>query len=226
MTKDLLINSTYRVTKKTARVSTYGHLSHQTKYLWIALHGSKMLCEQMLYKFDGFDPDTHFVVAPEALNRFYADGFGGDVVASWMTKRDRLHEIEDLTHYLNELLADYSQQVSSDCKKIVLAFSQGGTMAHRWLHRYSVNIDYLIAYSCWIPEEIDLKASSSSFSNINCIYTYGIQDPFLTEKRIQMIKAILKQNELPHKFESYEGDHRVSKEQLQYLFNRYISSPE
>ena len=94
------LKTDYFISPKTARYSTYGELTASTKYFWFALHGSKMLCEQMLYKFKDFDPKEHFVVAPEGLNRFYEKDFGGPVVASWMTKRDRLHEIKDNGNYL------------------------------------------------------------------------------------------------------------------------------
>ena len=89
------IKTNYFISPKTARYSTYGELTPSTKYFWFALHGSKMLCEQMLYKFKNFDPKEHFILAPESFNRFYEKDFGGPVVASWMTKRDRLHEIKD-----------------------------------------------------------------------------------------------------------------------------------
>ena len=72
------INTHHIVTPKTARYVTYGNLSSKTKYFWFVLHGSNMLAEQMLYKFKNFDPELHFVVSPEALSRFYVNGFGGE----------------------------------------------------------------------------------------------------------------------------------------------------
>ena len=65
------LSTQYHITQKTTRYSTYGKLTPTTKYFWFALHGSKMLCEQMIYKFKEFDPSEHFVVAPEAMHRFY-----------------------------------------------------------------------------------------------------------------------------------------------------------
>jgi hypothetical protein len=43
------------------------------------------------------------IIAPEGLSRFYRKGFSGDVVASWMTKDDRLDDMEDYVRYLNDL---------------------------------------------------------------------------------------------------------------------------
>jgi len=216
------IQTNYLEVKKTARYVTYGNLSEKTQYFWLAVHGSNMLCEQMIYKFKEFDPETHFVVAPEALSRFYAKKFGGDVLAAWMTSRDRLKEIDDLAAYLNQLYTLYTKQLSADCKKTILSFSQGGTITYRWLHRLSVEADYLLAYSCWIPEDIDLKLSVTNLNELTTIYTYGIQDQFLTEKRIKVVQEIIQRNDLKIKMEAYEGDHRVSKVQLKAIFEKYI----
>ena len=117
-------------TEKTGRYVTYGNLSADTRYFWFVLHGTRMLCEQMAYKFRDFDHREHFVVAPEGLSRFYANGFGGDVVATWMTSRDRLFEIQDNNHYLYNLYHNFSVNLPSGCQKIILGFSQGGTTAY------------------------------------------------------------------------------------------------
>jgi len=212
----------YIEVKKTARFTTYGKLSQKTKYFWFALHGSKMRCDQILYKFSEFDPETHFIVAPEALSRFYLEGFGGDVVAMWMTKRDRLKEIADFSGYLTALYQKFESQLSPECSKIILGFSQGGTTTYRWLHHDQINVDHLIAYSCWIPEDIDLTLSKTELNATKSIYTYGLQDQFLTADRIEAVNAVIAKNKMDIRFEPYEGMHKISKAQLKNLFDKYI----
>lgn len=216
------INTNHFKTEKTARYSTYGNLSDRTKYFWFALHGSNMRCEQMLYKFSEFNPDEHFIVAPEGLNRHYEKGFGGDVVASWMTKRDRLEEISDFNLYLSSLYAKYSKLLPVACKKIVFGFSQGGTTIFRWLNANSVEVDYVLAYSCWIPEDIDLSSLSSHIPKAKLVYTYGLQDQFLTEERIQQVNDIITRNKLEVKSLPYAGEHRVDKGNLKSIFESYF----
>ncbi|WP_235298089.1 alpha/beta hydrolase [Portibacter marinus] len=209
-------------TKKSARYATWGNLSEKTTYFWFVLHGSKMTCEQMLYKFSDFDPETHFVVAPEALNRFYANGFSGEVVASWMTKRDRLHEITDFSYYLSKLYHVYSNQLPNGTRKVLLGFSQGGTTMYRWLHARKISADMLIPYSCWIPEDIDLKVSKTKLNEMTTIYTYGAKDQFFKEDTHDKIIEVIKKNELDITFEEYDGNHRVDRTQLHKIFKKYI----
>jgi len=216
------LKTDYFISPKTARYSTYGELTASTKYFWFALHGSKMLCEQMLYKFKDFDPKEHFVVAPEGLNRFYEKDFGGPVVASWMTKRDRLHEIKDNGNYLSGLYQHFLAQLPQACKKTIMAFSQGGTIAFRWLHQKKVEVDNVIPYACWIPEDIDLIASKTDLNVPQLLFTYGKEDQFLTKKYIAMVGDVINKSDVKMTFLPYTGDHRISKEQLKLIFEQYI----
>ncbi len=208
--------------EKTAHYGTYGQLSDQTSYFWFVLHGSHMLCEQMLYKFENFDPSTHFVVAPEGLSRFYLKGFSGDVVATWMTKQDRLTEIEDFSTYLHSLYSSYLEKLPKNCKKIVFGFSQGGTSAFRWLHRKKTDLDVLLAYSTWIPEDIDFTKSHTSFDRIKLLYTIGNQDMYLSNGKKELLFDIIQRNGFEVALEFYEGIHKVKKSQLKFLFKKYI----
>lgn len=216
------VTTSYITVERQARFSTWGNLTENTKYFWFVLHGSKMLSEQMLYKFSEFNPDEHFVVAPEALNKFYANGFGGDVVASWMTSRDRLAEIEDFSNYLSVLYSQFETQLPKDCKIILLGFSQGGTTLFRWLNAKQIRANNILGYSCWIPEDIDLKGSQTPFVGIDIVYTYGEQDEFLNAERLSELDDIIKKNNLDITKEPYQGKHRVDRNQLVYLFNKYI----
>ena len=216
------IKTHHIVTSKTARYTAYGELSSKTKYFWFVLHGSNMLSEQMLYKFKDFDPETHFVIAPEGLSRFYVNGFGGEVVASWMTKRDRLEEIHDFSVYCSTLYDTYVQKLPDFCKTIIMGFSQGGVTAMRWLHHLDVTVDFLIPYACWIPEDIDYSTAKTDWNKICKILTYGSEDQFLNEKKIIEIQEICKAGNLDFHNEIYAGDHRVDKKQLKKIFKQYI----
>lgn len=214
--------TSYIKIQKTARYVSYGNQSSKTKYFWFVLHGSKMTCEQIMYKFREFNPDEHYIVVPEALNRFYLEGFGGDVVASWMTKRDRLKEIDDFSNYLTKLYNQTLLSMPEGCKRITMGFSQGGTTLFRWLHNTNVDVDNILAYSCWIPEDINLMESKTEINNSRIIYTYGEQDQFLTEKRIEQVGDIIIKNKLSVDFEPYEGKHKVDRDQLKFIMKKYF----
>src|SRR4051812_7128633 len=90
-------------TPKTARVFTHGHISEKTKLVWIVAHGYGFLAEFFIEKFEELDPEEHFVIVPEALNRFYLKDMSGRAGASWMTTEDRENEIKDYISYLDNV---------------------------------------------------------------------------------------------------------------------------
>ncbi|MBC7923946.1 MAG: phospholipase, partial [Ferruginibacter sp.] len=92
--------------RRTARYATLGQLNADTRQVWFVLHGYGQLAEYFIRRFDVLDDGHTYVVAPEALSRFYLQGMGegsGRVGATWMTREDRLNEIDDYLHYLRTL---------------------------------------------------------------------------------------------------------------------------
>ncbi len=215
------ISTNYITTPKTTRFVTYGHPGPKTKYFWFCLHGSKMVCEQIVYKFAEFDPQEHYIVAPEGMHKLYSEGFGGAVVATWMTKRDRLKEIQDFSVYLSTLYKQESAKVTQ-AKKILFGFSQGGTTLFRWLHREQINADVLMGYTCWVPEDIDLTKSETDLDLLKKIYTYGTKDQFLTDERLAMLKTVVAKNHLDIEMLPFDGEHKIYKEQLKELYHNFI----
>ena len=105
---------------KTARVFVLGSVEKATD-VWIVLHGYAQLANTFLSEFEHLANGHTAIVAPEGLHRFYRKGFYGDVVASWMTKEDRLTDIQDYVNYLNNLVQSFPKSVQN---VHVLGFSQ------------------------------------------------------------------------------------------------------
>ncbi len=127
-------------TEKTAKIAVKGNLdSNKIKSVIIALHGYGQLAEYFIRNFNFLDENNFIVIVPEALNRFYLNGFSGNVGASWMTKIQREDEINDQVTYLNNIIQLYKNETwFKSSKKIVFGFSQGTAAAVRWL----VNSDF------------------------------------------------------------------------------------
>ncbi|MBL0015778.1 MAG: hypothetical protein IPP17_04890 [Bacteroidetes bacterium] len=75
--------------------------------------------------------------SPRRPFRFYLDGKWDRVGATWMTKEDRLFEIDDHIEFLNRLQASLPE-AQHQPETIVLAFSQGTATAWRWLMKGNV----------------------------------------------------------------------------------------
>ena len=90
--------------KRTARYFTLGTLDENTEQIWFVLHGYGQLAQFFIKKFSVLDDGKTFLVAPEALSRFYLEGVTGRVGATWMTREERSNEVADYVFYLNQLV--------------------------------------------------------------------------------------------------------------------------
>ena len=85
---------------RTARYFTLGG-GAGVHHVWFVLHGYGQLASALLRNFEGLANPSRLIVAPEGLSRFYVDPIASGpaarrrVGASWMTREDRLIEIED-----------------------------------------------------------------------------------------------------------------------------------
>ena len=67
-----------------------------------------------------------------------------------------------------------------------------------------------------------MQLAKTDWSKICKIFTYGVEDQFLNEKKIIEIQEICKAGNLDFHHEIYTGDHRVDKKQLKKIFKQYI----
>ena len=73
-----------------------------SKNVLYVLHGYGQLSRFFIRKFSALQ-ERYTIVAPEGMHRFYLEGSSGRVGASWMTKEDRLTDINDIMSFLNEV---------------------------------------------------------------------------------------------------------------------------
>jgi hypothetical protein len=98
---------------RTARYFTIGEPHASLRELWFVCHGYGQLAGRFVRHFESIDAPHRMIVAPEALSRFYVEVPGKThadthVGASWMTREDRLSDIEDYVEYLDALHAHIS----------------------------------------------------------------------------------------------------------------------
>src|SRR5689334_7771778 len=93
-----------------ARYYKLGEINSSTKAIWFVLHGYGQLAQYFLRKFRILEKYNICVIAPEGLSRFYLEnitspsGRNSDRVgATWMTKENRLMDIEHYIQYLNTI---------------------------------------------------------------------------------------------------------------------------
>ncbi|MBX0333123.1 phospholipase [Pontibacter sp. HSC-14F20] len=199
---------------RTARYYTLGTPSKHTRDVWVVCHGYGQLARYFLRHFAVLDDGATLVVAPEGLSRFYLDGFSGRVGATWMTKEDRLSEIEDQSAYLNLLLQEILLQVPTDVRVHVLGFSQGGATVCRWLATRQVPYHHLVLWAASFPEDISFESGKKGFAGIPVDVVYGTQDEFITPEKLEHQHQVMNRLGISPQVYTFDGGHTISPELL------------
>lgn len=205
---------------KTARYFISGTISEKTKYVWFVCHGYAQLANFFLKKFESLNTEEHVIIAPEGLHRFYWEGFGGRVVASWMTKEDRLSDINDYVYFLNEVYSSVLEQ-NNNVQVNVLGFSQGAATVCRWIANGKIKVNNLILWAGVFPPDLDFKTSSTFASKMNYL-VIGDEDEFIQANDIEKQVAFLQENKIEHKLVKFKGKHEIQSETLLKLVNDFI----
>ena len=203
---------------KTAHYATIGTAGKHIKRLWICCHGYGQLVNRFINKFTEVDDDETFIVAPEGLSRFYFGGsFTGDVAASWMTRGDRLMEIEDYCNWLDAIYDMYVPQMSDDVEITVLGFSQGTATIFRWMHARQRPCHNVISWAGGVPEDISYLHLTDYFQSKRMINVYGLQDQFLTPKRLEFQRELAEGQQLKFEIVTFEGKHVIDRPTLRMV---------
>jgi len=203
-------------TPRTAHIFKAGNATSQC--VWMMTHGYAMLADQLLRKFSVVEQDQNYFLAPEGLSKFYWGGLRSqEVVSSWMTKRERLDEIEDYTNYLEKVYAE----VDHFNEKKLFGFSQGGTTMWRFIHAKRPDFQVFINWAGNIPMDIDILEMRDYLKNKKLVYVSGSKDEFVTPEKLEYLKNYCAEIDLQIDFHIFEGKHRIENSFLSKIANKY-----
>ncbi|GMN08706.1 esterase [Croceitalea sp. MTPC9] len=173
--------------QNTNSYETLNELTNHTKNIWIVFHGIGFLSKYFLKYFKDINPNENYIVAPQAPSKYYLNGEYKYVGASWLTKEDTQTEICNVLNYIDAVLD--SEKIPSDKNLIVLGFSQGVSIATRWLSQKKKIFNKLILYAGGIPNELTAKDFEYlDFNEASITIVYGDKDEFLNKERIGLEK--------------------------------------
>jgi predicted esterase len=202
--------------QKTARYFSSREIKKNEKEIVIVLHGYGQSAFHFLRKFNSIATDDRLIIAPEGLHRFYTQGFSGRVGASWMTKEDRMADIEDYVRYLDQLIDSLGQR---QARIVVIGFSQGAATASRWICQGRARIDKLIAWAGSFPTDLDFPNDASALNAVNLELIIGNQDEFIKSDHINDMQHLLEKQQINALIKNFEGGHDINEETLLSLFS-------
>lgn len=201
--------------QKTARYFSIGNINSQTRNIVFVIHGYGTQVKDFIEKFRPWENESTVILAPEGLSKFYLQGKFEKVGASWMTKEDRLNEIEDHVEYLESVYNIFIQQAPK-ARVIILGFSQGAATIWRWVVTGNVIPDVMICFAGTVPEEGE-EILRRKLEGKTLIGVFGKADPMIMTDRSESTANFLKNISQGAKIIWYEGGHDILPEPLEII---------
>ena len=195
--------------------STLNQFTPETKNVWVIFHGLGYLSRYFMRTFKDLDPKENYIIAPQAQSKYYLDDKYKHIGASWLTKENTEMETRNVLNYLEKVYK--AENLQNAPNLIILGFSQGVSVATRWVARNKVECEQLILCSGKIP--VELKSEDFEFlKNTNFSFIYGTNDEYLKEGIIEVEEERLK-NLFPKnlKIIAFKGGHELNKDLIHQL---------
>lgn len=192
-------------------------ITENTVEIWFVLHGYGQLPDFFIRKFQTLANPNRVIIAPGGLSKFYLEGFSGRVGATWMTKEERLIDIENYVQYLNQVADTVFSQVQKRPKITFLGFSQGSATVCRWLDQFKYPFNALVLHSGAFPPDIDFSGLGGKLNGKQVFVITGTQDEFMNDKRDAEQKKIIEQLNVPVQHISFDGGHDIDIASLQTI---------
>jgi predicted esterase len=191
-----------------------GEINESTKAVWFVLHGYGQLAKYFSAKFRILEDLGVCVIAPEGLSNYYLEDAQSRsrsgstrVGASWMTRENRLLDIENYITYLNSI---FKKEINTRTIPVtILGFSQGAATASRWALTNAIHFNRLILWAGIFPTDMDFEKGREVFKTKDVKIVYGNQDEFLNDSRFAEMKTLSDKLEIASHTIVFEGKHEL-----------------
>ena len=183
----------------------------------MVFHGMGFLSRFFLKPFAHLDSEQNYIIAPQAPSKYYLNDTYKHVGASWLTKENTQNDLKNVLNYVDGVYE--SEQISDSENLILLGFSQGVSIAMRWMTSRKIHCKNLILYAGGIPNELRKEDFDfADFNEMGIKIIYGDSDQYLTPERMTLEKEkidMLFENRA--EIVKFSGGHEIRPEILKNL---------
>jgi len=196
--------------------TTLNSLTSKTKNVIFACHGMGYLSRYFLKYFKGLNSDDNYIIIPQAQSKYYIAPKMKHVGASWLTKENTLKEMENIISYFDSVL---SNEKIENLNFIFLGYSQGVSVAMRYLAKRKIIVSKLILMSGGIPKELTPKDFKYLKNKAVIYYVYGDKDEYITEDFLNSEKKRFEDLFSNINYIEFDGNHEIKTEIIESIIN-------
>ncbi|WP_426430648.1 alpha/beta hydrolase [Winogradskyella sp. HB-48] len=161
--------------------STLNTLTQYTKNVWFVCHGMGYLSRYFLRYFKDLNAEENYFIAPQAPSKYYIQP-KMHVGANWLTRDNTESGMQNILNYFDAVFE--AENIPEDVNFIVFGYSQGVSVAMRYLAKRQLQCSQLVLHSGGIPKELTAKDFEYLSENTEVKLIYGTEDEYLDAERI------------------------------------------
>lgn len=184
--------------------------------IWVVFHGIGYLGRYFANHFKILDPLDNYIIVPQAPSKYYLNNQYKHVGASWLTRENTETEIENILNYVDAVMN--AEALPTTARLIVFGYSQGVSVAMRWVARRKIPCYRLLLYAGGIPKELNAGDFAFLGTETRIRMVYGDQDKYLDPARLE--QELGKARTLfgaQVAFQPFSGGHELKDELLKEL---------
>ncbi|WP_405206814.1 alpha/beta hydrolase [Aquimarina sp. LLG6339-5] len=204
------------VYQSTNTFDTLNDLTDQTKTVWLVFHGIGYLSRYFIRLFQSLDAKDNYIIAPQAPSKYYKNNDYKRVGSSWLTKENTRTETKNVLNYIDAIME--LEKLPPSINFVVLGYSQGVSIASRWIASRKIQPNAFVMISGGFPKE--LKKDDFTFLNQTTKVTHilGENDPYFEIKKVEAEKIRVKEILPQIEFRSHSGGHELDIETVKNIF--------
>ena len=186
--------------------NTLNSLSPNTKNIWLVFHGIGYLSRYFITYFSSLNSEENYIICPQAPSKYYKGDNYKRVGASWLTKENTVLETENVLNYIDAVIEN--EEIPKNINLIVLGYSQGVSIASRWVAKRQQLCEKLILISGVFPNEL----SSNDFTHLPHLkvsHTVGSNDPLFEKENVKKQEDRMQTIFPQIKYINHNGGHQM-----------------
>ena len=193
---------------------TLNSLTQKTKNVWLVFHGIGYLSRFFIKSFSSLNKEENYIICPQAPAKYYKDPNYKQVGASWLTKENTKIDTENVLNYIDSIIKNENIE---DQNLIVLGYSQGVSIAARWIAKRKKICKHLLLMSGQFPAELK-KEDFNHLKALNVIHTVGEKDPLFDPKNVRAQENYILDFFSNSKIVNHDGGHEISAKIIKKLY--------
>ncbi|MDY8135664.1 esterase [Aquimarina sp. 2201CG5-10] len=191
---------------------TLNELTPKTKNVWLVFHGIGYLSRFFIRLFESLNKEENYFIAPQAPSKYYKGDDYRRVGASWLTRENTKTETQNVLRYIDAIVA--SENLPKDRKLIVLGYSQGVSIASRWIASRKIKCESIVMVSGGFPKELTKDDFSFLPSTTKITHILGEKDPYFEIEKVKAEKIRVKEILPQIEFRTHSGGHELDSKTL------------